>query len=358
MRKKQIFLILFIVVAVVLVKLGPIIGKFSPVLFQLFFNKEITLKKNDDTINVLLLGIGGGSHEGPDLTDTIIFASIDEKNNKTTLVSIPRDFWVTDLGQKINTAYTIGEVKKKGGGLILAKAIVAKIVDKPIDYAIRIDFDGFVKAVDYVGGLDITVEHSFDDYQYPVEEKREDLCDHSLDEATVLIATEEATVVFPCRYEHVHFDQGMQHMDGKTTLIFVRSRYAEGEEGTDFARSMRQQNVIKTFRDKILSAQTFLNPIKLANLYSALSESIDTDVQTTEIDDFIKLGQKMKKATINSFVIDYGDEEKTRSGLLTNPPLTKYDGSWVLIPRKGENNYSEIQAYVQCVLTKDVCPIK
>ena len=105
-----------------------------------------------------------------------------------------------DLNQKINTAYAKGEDVRKGGGLVLAKATVSKVLNQPIGYGFRIDFDGFVKAVDLVGGLDIVVDREFDDYQYPVEEKREDLCGHSLEEATEQIATQEATIVFPCRY--------------------------------------------------------------------------------------------------------------------------------------------------------------
>src|SRR5206468_1563830 len=95
--------------------------KYSPFLFQLIFNHGISLKQSDGRVNVLLLGIGGGVHEGPDLTDTIIFSSIDITNNKITMVSIPRDLWMPELKGKINTAYTIGEDKQAGMGLVLAK---------------------------------------------------------------------------------------------------------------------------------------------------------------------------------------------------------------------------------------------
>lgn len=334
------------------------IGKFYPVLLQLLFTKEIELKKADFSINILLLGIAGGAHDGPQLTDTMIFASIDSDKNRVALVSIPRDIWVPELNAKINTAYAKGNNRAKGGGLTLSKAVVSKVVGNSIDYVLAIDFAGFVKAVDLIGGLEIDVKRSFDDYEYPVEDKREDLCGQTIDEVTARIATESALVVFPCRYELIHFDKGLQHMDGTKSLIFVRSRYAIGEEGTDFARSQRQQKVLYAFKEKVFSAGTILNPIKLTSLYTVLSESIDTDIKQSEFDDFIKLMQEVKGAKIYSSVIELEDKKKNKQGLLKNPPLENFKGAWVLIPRVGNGNFSEIQKHVSCLRVSDSCPIE
>src|SRR5205814_7952897 len=107
-------------------------------------DKKIQLKETtENRVNVLLLGIGGGTHEGPDLTDTIIFVSIDPNTKKITMVTIPRDLWVPELRAKINTAYTFGEEKQKGGGLVLTKATIGKVLNQQPDYAIKIDFSGF-----------------------------------------------------------------------------------------------------------------------------------------------------------------------------------------------------------------------
>lgn len=357
---RKILLIIFSIIAIFAgIKFMPLFLKYSPFIYQVLFHKNIELKETKDEINILLLGIGGGVHDGPNLTDTIMVSNIDQKKNNVTFISIPRDLWIPEIKGKINTAYAIGESKQKSGGLILAKSIVSKIVNKRIDYVVRVDFDGFIKAVDYIGGLNIDVERGFDDYQYPVEENREELCGNTIEEASVKIATMEATIVFPCRYEHVTFNKGVQHMNGERSLIFVRSRYAKGVEGTDFARSMRQQKVIKAFRDRIFSIETLLNPVAVVNLFNTLSESIDTDIKQAEFDDFIRLGQKMKKASIQSIIVDYGDPEKNKQGLLINPPLIDYNGAWVLIPREGEGNYSEIHNYIQCILTSDkLCAVE
>lgn len=341
-------------------------GKYLPFVYQLIFNKDIQLKKNGQgRINILLLGIGGGTHDGPNLSDSMIFASIDPIKNKVTLISIPRDLWVSDINNKINAAYAFGEEKQKalpggnsGGGLILAKAIVTKITGQEIDYGVRIDFDGFVKAVDVIGGLDINVENAFDDYEYPIEGKENDPCGHSDNELISLASSSSQLEVFPCRYMHVHFAKGLQHMDGQTALRFVRSRHAEGEEGTDFARSKRQEKIIKVFKDKTLSLQTLINPTKVISLYNIVKTSLDTDIKQDEFDDFIRLFQKIRGAKVESAVIDYGDPSKDRPGLLKNPPLSSdYNFAWVLIPRIGVDNYSEIQNYIDCEIRIGNCNI-
>lgn len=357
MRKRALVVVLFLF-GIVLFAGAVGIVKFYPVLFQLLFSPDIELKKADHSINILLLGIAGGTHDGADLTDTMMFVSIDPDKNKIILVSIPRDIYIPELKAKINTAYAKGNNRAKGGGLTLSKAVVSKVVGSPIDYVFAIDFAGFVKAVDLIGGLEIDVRRSFDDYEYPIEDKREDLCGLTVDEATARIATESALVVFPCRYEYVHFDKGLQHMDGTRSLIFVRSRYAIGGEGTDFARSQRQQKVLYAFKEKIFSLGTILNPIKLTSLYLILAESIDTDIKQSEFDDFIKLVQKIKNAKISSSVIELEDKEQKKAGLLINPPLTDFNGAWVLIPRVGNGNFLEIQEHVSCLKATDSCPIK
>lgn len=326
------------------------------------FNKNIDLKKTQDRINILLLGVGGGIHQGPDLTDTIIFASLDPENNKATLVSIPRDLWITDLNARINTAYSSAEAKQKGGGILLSNAVVKKVTGYSIDYTVKIDFNGFIKTLDILEGIDVDVQSTFDDYKYPITGKENDTCGYSDEDIKAFIATSSAEIdvqeKFICRYKHLHFDKGIAHMDGQTALEFVRSRHAEGANGTDFSRSKRQEQVIKAIKDKIFSINFFLNPAKIVSVYGALRDSIDANIKEDEIDDFIKLANKMKKAKIESTVLDYGDNQKGRPGLLINPPTSLiYENQWVLIPRLGNGNFSEVQKYVRCEINVGNCPI-
>ncbi len=358
LRKKALAVLLIAIFLVVGIFLLWLI-QYAPVLYELTFNKKIELKKSDDQrVNILILGIGGGRHEGPNLTDTIIFASIDPVTNKATLVSIPRDMWVPELSAKVNTAYSTGEAKRKGGGLVLAKAMVGKLLGQEIDYGVRVDFNGFVRAVDMVGGLDIDVERSFDDLEYPVSGKEEDTCGYEGEEFEKRATESSQLEAFPCRYEYLHFDKGLQHIDGEKALKFVRSRHATGAEGTDFSRSKRQEKIISAFREKIFSVGTFLNPIKVISLYDIFKDSIDTDIIQNEYDDFIKLARKMEKSQLKSVVLDIGSEQEKRNGLLINPPVTKdFRGQWVIIPKAGNGNYTQIQSFVDCEIKVGNCSV-
>lgn len=358
------FLILTFLILVLSLEVIVRGGNISPIFFQVLLNRNIELseinKSDPQRINILLLGIGGGNHEGPRLTDSIIVASIDIDESKVNLISLPRDMWSFELDDRINSGYAKGEAKKDGGGLILAKSVVSGIIGQKINYGVVIDFNGFINAVDIVGGLDVNVDRTFDDYQYPVTGNENELCGHSEEEVESFTATNSAETelveFFPCRYEHLHFEAGTQHMDGETALKFVRSRHANGAEGTDFARSQRQEKIINAFMNKIFSLNFIANPTKVLGLYDTLQDSIDTDIQESEFDDFIKLAQKFRNSEIDSVVIDYGDREQRRGGLLTNPPISeKYSYKWTLVPRIGEDNFSEIHEYVKCRLEREEC---
>lgn len=357
-KHKKILIIIGILILVFFGKAIITTLKLSPFFFQVFFNKNIDLKKTQDRINVLLLGVGGGNHQGPDLTDTIIFASLDLKNNKAALISIPRDLWVQDLGGRINTAYANAEYKKKGGGIIVSSAAVSKIINQPIDYVVKIDFSGFVKAVDLLGGINVNVENALDDYQYPLAGKENDVCGHTDIEVEALATASSQLTAFPCRYKYIHFDKGIQLMNGEQALEFVRSRHAQGDEGSDFARSKRQEEVVKAVKDKVFSLNVLINSSKMVDIYDMLKSSIDTNIKEDEFDDFIRLAVKMKTAKIKNAVLDYGDEQTQRPGLLINPIISeKYNNEWILIPRIGNNNFSEIQKYVECEIKIGNCPI-
>jgi len=303
------------------------------------------IKQTDGRVNILLLGIGGGAHDGPNLTDSIIIASYDLKSKNVTMFSIPRDLWLDNIHEKVNAAYQIG--LSNGQGLSFTEDKIDDILGIPIHYAVVIDFSGFAKAVDLVGGVDVNVPDTFDDYEYPIDGKENDLCGHALSELPDLVnvSTISATQAFPCRYEHLHFDEGKQHMDGETALKFVRSRHGTGVEGSDFARSRRQQLVIQSFREKLLSAQTVFNPKKIASLIDAFGKSINTDIPS---DQFLELYGlvKSEKTTNNVVLGDLGDGKS----LFINPPVDQY-GAWVLIPPN--NDFNLVANFVKTTLASD-----
>lgn len=357
-HKKTIIIVLLLLFVGLFGKLIVETFKWSPVFFQYFFQKEISLKKTEDRVNVLFLGIGGGKHDGPLLTDTIIYASIDPELQKVTLISIPRDLWLPDLKAKINTAYSIGEEKKKDGGLILTRAVAEKILNQPVDYVLRLDFNGFVKAIDMIGGVDVNVEKSFEDLEYPIAGKETDTCGFTGEEFEKRATQSAILEAFPCRYEQIAFQGGQQYMDGEKALKFVRSRHAKGAEGTDFARARRQESVIDAFKKKVFSLNILFNPGKLMGLYEVFQDSLHTNISQNEYDDFIKLMQEVQGVQTNNVVFFYTDPYSKEQGILINPlESAEYDNQWVLIPRKGAGDFSEVQKYVECEIKTGNCPI-
>lgn len=294
------------------------------------------LQGENGRVNLLILGISGDERAGADLTDTIIFASANPKTGNTLLLSLPRDIWLASMRAKLNTAYYYGNQKKPGGGLVLAKAAVAEILDQPVDYGLVINFNGFEQIIDILGGVTVDVENSFDDYRYPIPGKENDECGGDPE--------------YRCRYEHLHFDAGEQEMDGERALKYVRSRYAEGEEGTDFARSRRQQRLLAAIKAKLFSPRILFNPFKAVQLIKALQQNFETDIPQKDWGGMAKLLLKMRSGDLKAEVLNGGAEDK--EGYLINPPPDpeRYDNHWVLIPRTGD--WQEIQGYIRELLSQ------
>lgn len=322
--------------------LGSKIFKGPSFVYSVVVNKNnINLKNTNGTINILLLGLGGKGHDGANLTDTILLVSANPAKNFVVLTSIPRDIWLPSLKQKINAAYSIGEEKKTGGGLILAKDAVFETLGVNVDYVVSVDFTGFEKAIDLLGGISIYIDKDFVDNKYPKKGHENDTCGIDISTMSAEMLSDE---MFPCRFETLKFKQGLIKMTGEEALKYVRSRHAEGSEGTDFARSQRQQKVIIAMKDKFFSSQTLLSSTKLVGLLNLYKDYIRTNIKEDEYDDFLKLFFKLKKAKYETFVLDEGNSDEGREGLLVNPPLSKY-GAWVLEPRSG--NWKEIQEKIK-----------
>lgn len=356
----------------ILVGIGIIFAFFkTPTSFRYAFRIPFVgypFKTSEDKVNVLLLGNAGGRHDGAELTDTIMVASYNLKENRVVFISLPRDLWVDKIKAKLNTVYEIGE--KDDGGLNLTKEIVGDILGIPVHYSVRVDFSGFERAVDEVDGVDVEVDRSFDDYFYPLNGKEDDLCgwreeekEFNEEEANKLniepgkikilidpegkIATDSAEPekgleYFKCRYETLSFKKGLTFMEGETALKFVRSRMGTNGEGSDFARSKRQQKVLEAFRRKVLSLETLVNPSKLKNLFTTFGESIETDVPIDDIVALYGVSQNMKES--KSFVIS----NTGNNPLLINPPLSDFGGAWVLVPK--DKDYDKIHEFIQKAL--------
>lgn len=344
------------------------------------FNWPISpLKSSAGRVNILLLGIAGGRHDGSSLTDTIMVASYNLKTSEVHLISIPRDLWLPSLKSKANTVYQMG--MNQNNGLGLSKTITGNVLGLPIHYGLRIDFRGFVEAIDTLGGIDVSIDKAFDDYFYPITGKENDLCgfeekeiDFSEEEAKKLnidpgkrkvflapdgkIATDSAQEdkgikYFSCRYEHISFQKGLVHMDGETALKFVRSRHGTNGEASDFARSKRQEKVLQALRSKVLSLETVFNPERVSDILKTLDKSIDTDISIKEGFELFKLVKKLESTS--NFVLDDSRKQGLpgdRTSLLVHPPASDYGGAYVLVSQ--DDDFSIIHNYIKRVLSGEV----
>lgn len=295
--------------------------------YSLLTGKNQILKETGGKTNILLLGVPGGKHDGADLTDSMIFVSFNYSEKKITMVSIPRDLWLDSLKDKINSAFHYGEEKREGeGGFILSKASVEEVLGAPIHYAVLIDFAGIKDLIDVLGGVDVYVEKTFDDFKFPIEGKENDLCDNDPE--------------YKCRYEQVHFDAGWQKMNGITALKFIRSRNAEGEEGGDLARSKRQQQVILALKKKLTSREVLFNPPLIRKFLGQLSKTVRSEIPSSLFLFLARFSLFVKEGNTSHYTL--GED------FLTNPPLWQYDDRWVLAPKEG--NFEKIHEWVKGIL--------
>lgn len=312
-------------------------------LFQsLLANKPAAIVRSyQGRTNIVALGIAGTDLPGGDLTDTMLFLSVDLTKPDVVLTSLPRDIWSPTLQDKINSAYHYGEKKKPEGGFVLAKSIVEEITGQPVHYAFLVDFTGFQAAINTVGGVTVEVPEEFVDKKFPVLGRENDDCDGDPD--------------FTCRFETVSFHKGKQVMDGDLALKYVRSRNAEGRQGTDFARSQRQQQIILAFKDKLIDWHTLINPFKLKQLYHQLTASIKTDARLSEILVLAKLTYRLERASLRKIILDAGDKEQGRTGWLYNPPLARYN-RWVLLPQG--DSFPSLHKLISCHLESSTCNLQ
>ena len=283
-------------------------------------NKNLIGEEND-RINILLLGMGGAGHDGAYLTDTIMLVSIKPSTKQVSMISIPRDMTVKVADgswRKINSVNATAEAKQAGsGGAATAKAL-SDILGTPITYYVRADFQGFINIVDELGGVTVNVEHTLDDYSYPI-----------------LGAEDDPN--YYARYEHLHVDTGLQKMDGSLALKFARSRHGIAGEGSDFARAKRQQLILQAVKDKLLSSSTLLKPAMIIRITNQLREHIDTNISIT---DLVALWDQYKSTNKTNLINKVLDDAP--DGLLIHQ--TGLDGAYLLMPRDG--TYTDIKTFV------------
>ena len=263
--------------------------------------------------NFLLLGTGGGEHDGKDLTDTFMIASYDHDLGTLALLSIPRDLWAEagdGYGMRLNRIYEYEKWRLGDSAAALESVteVASEITDLPIHYYIKVDFAAFTDLIDGLGGVDVLVEYAINDPFFPCKDLL-NFCPFNISE-------------------------GLQKMDGETALKFARSR----KTTSDFDRAERQQKVIEAIREKALKLDILSSPGKLKDVYNVFEDRMETNLRFREILKLGKIADGFNKQNIAQIVLS--DEPTFVGGLLYAPDRDEYNGAAVLIPNG--NSYQKI----------------
>lgn len=276
------------------------------------------------TTNILIAGIGGKGHDWSDLTDSIMLASLDGEKNTVTLLSIPRDLYVSyserGWAGRINSLYDLGKRDKVGISYLAAK--VSEITGQKIDHYMVIDFDGFIDIVDIINGVSIDVPEDLIDREYP---------DNNW------------------WYTTFRVSKWPQVFDGATALKYARSRHST----SDFDRSNRQQLIIKAIKEKMTDLGIITNPKKIWEIYTSILAHLDTDLS---IADMVELAFNFSDIKTDDISIVSLSEscfsliKCSPWAYLYSPSRDLFWGSAVVIPENAKVNklsyYEDIRKFV------------
>lgn len=287
--------------------------------------------EGDGRVNILMLGKGGAGHDGADLTDTIIIASIDPIQKEMSLLSIPRDFWVkTDKGgeSKINAVYAnaknsvlagkrTSDINKRAedAGEAAIETQIEHVTGIPIHYYVMVDFAAFEKAINIVGGVDLNVDK--DGVVY------ERLWDESTHKNYTLDVKE-----------------GPNHFDGQRALFYSRSRHTSARG--DFDRAERQRKILVALKDKVMSAGTYSNPVKVTQLVNDFGDHVHSNLSQSEILRVYDIVKAIDSSKIGSVGLADPPNNFIKTGM--------YNGQSIVMPTAGMFQYGDIQNFIRNTL--------
>ena len=286
---------------------------------------------SEKAIGILIFWKWGGNHDAPNLTDSIILASIHPKYHTVSMLSVPRDLYVeygNNQKWKINEIYRkyfeLEKLSETESAMKLAEKL-QEITWFKADYFVGIDFEWFKKIIDLVGGVEVEVEKAIYDNEYPTP---------SWGYTTFILKA------------------GTWNIDGETALKYARSRHST----SDFDRSFRQQQIISWLKEKLSSEGYLSSPRKMKELYNILSNYIKTNLDIATIIDLAKESQQnisILSANLNNSCF-YWSASCEKWGFLYTPDRNLFWGASVLVPNgstwKNLSNYAEIQVFTRLFL--------
>lgn len=275
--------------------------------------------------NFLLLGQGDEGHDGVDLTDTIIIASMDKDSDSAAMISIPRDLYMRTerMGAgRINALYRDfkyvlmrdQDMAPEEAQRVAMQELATELSNFfgiKLHHVVKVDFIAFTQAVDALGGVDIVVPEDLYDPEYPTNNYG---------------------------YQTFSILAGPQHLDGETALKYARSRHST----SDFDRSRRQQDLIQALAEKGKADGTLTNPSRITALLRIMDQHVATTLTFREMVTLAQLGSDIDRSKIVSVQFSLAGA----GGFLYPPPRDQFGGASVLVP----NSWNEIRTFMKLVL--------
>ena len=303
---------------------------FGGSIFSFFSNTKL---KGEDSgrVNILLAGNSSDDlgHQGGQLTDSIMILSIDTRNNKAFMLSVPRDLYV-DIGRsgygKINSAYVVGEQNKFSypgyakGGMGQLEQIIENKFGLKMHYFALVNYNALKEAVDSVGGIDVVIN----------SKDPRGLYDPNID--------------WTNRKPLVKLTNGPHRLNGQQALNLARARgdayNSYGFAGSDFDRTSNQRMMLLALKNKATSSSVLANPAKLADLSDAIGKNVSTDLKASQLKRLYTLTKKIDSGNVKSLSLN----EANGKQLLKS--YTAPGGQSTLIPALGLNDYTDIQSFI------------
>jgi LCP family protein required for cell wall assembly len=271
-------------------------------------------------VNILIAGNSADdpNHGGSELTDSIMVASYSLRQAKLSLISIPRDLFVSVDGayMKINAAYT-------HGGMDTLEAVVEEVTGLAINHRVLVNYTAFKEMIDAVGGIDITIE-----------------------------ADDERGIYDPM----IGFSiaNGVQHLTGEQALLLARcrndptydGRVAYGLSSGDFDRAENQRKIVLALLDSIKASASLGDISTLKSLIESLADNVETNLTAGQLRRLYDIRQEV--AAYDTVTVRGTDDNL----LIANYYDTTYGSA--LVPQAGIGVYTTIQAYIASVIAPTV----
>ncbi len=264
-----VLLLLFILGAIAIPTAQKVLAFGSAISTQSSLSTQTGYMGTSDRVNILVMGFGGSGHDGAYLTDSMVVMSLMPQSHHTTLISVPRDLWIQNPPSsgnytKVNAVYPVASKNNAdpvAGGDAAAQK-VSLVTGLDVKYWMTINFAGFRDFINAIGGVDVNVPDAFK-ANYPAND------DPSINAS----------------WKTVQFTKGLQHMDGETAIEYARARYVINNpaEGTDFARSARQQLIMKAALSKLKDWHTWPS---FFSALDALKHTIYTNLSLADLTQF------------------------------------------------------------------------